>query len=189
MIRAVIQRFIVRLDRSSHPTPHRVHQAQSLPALAQLGIELDGTQTRRLGRVVPDSRVAVHVRALGVGVRQTGPGEGVIGVEGDGLLERPDRLLVLLGTIAPVGLPAFDVEVVGGKTPRRDRRDAIHLLRCQRGGQSCRDVARDLGLDGQDIGRHELAVERLGPQMRIGRGVDQLSRDANRVASSPRSAL
>jgi hypothetical protein len=42
-----------------------------------------------------------------------------------------------------------------------------------------RNPARDLVLQGEQIAR--LAIEPLGPQMRIGRGIDQLGVDADRL--------
>ena len=46
-----------------------------------------------------------------------------------------------------------------------------------------RDPARDLVLQDEQIAR--VAVEPLGPQMRVGRGVDQLGTDADLIARSP----
>jgi hypothetical protein len=45
------------------------------------------------------------------------------------------------------------------------------------------EAARDLVLQGEQIAR--VAIEPLGPKMRIGCGIDQLGADADPVARSP----
>ncbi len=56
-----------------------------------------------------------------------------------------------------------------------------------RPGRVADDGGGDLVLDGEDVG--ELAVVALGPDVAVGRGVDQLDGDAHPVAGLAHAAL
>jgi hypothetical protein len=86
---------------------------------------------------------------------------------------------------AGVAAPA-QVEVVRLQVRGRLGRDRRLLLRREGHPQGLGDVARDLVLHREDVGH--LAVVALGPEERVGRGVEELGGDAEATAAAPDAA-
>ena len=74
------------------------------------------------------------------------------------------------------------LEVAGGVLP-----DARALVGRQLGLERRRDLERHVALDREDVG--ELAVVRLGPDVAVGLGIDQLRHHPHPVTSPPHAPL
>ena len=118
-------------------------------------------------------------------VRQGHPdvGHRIPGIGRDRLPEVVDALLDRVLGVSTVAVPSLEIELIGlhvvGRFPSYPRLLRRRKLRAQRGG----DLQGDIHLDREDVG--ELPVVRLGPQVPVGRCIDELGDDAHSVPRAP----
>ncbi len=125
-------------------------------------------------------------------VRQAGVGRGEARVGRDRLPEQPGRVLQPFpgAALRPVvQVSAARIEVVSLEALRRARGQSHLDLRGERRPERRRDLARDVALDGEDVRGGQLGVVRLGPQVAIGAGVDQLDGHPHAIARPLNAAL
>ena len=171
------------------------------PALDVVGVvapgHLDGGAARgvRLGardRAAGPFEVDVRPR-LGVPGEDhcdTRPGVGELGIQLHRPLECRQREGVL--NACPPVLPRDPAGMVRGERvqiPGRDDRELARLVRAELGFERFRHAAGDLALDREHVLGGELRVVGLGPQVLVGRRVDELHVDPDLVAGPLHSAL
>ena len=129
---------------------------------------------------VVDPGLAEHAGLPGMGV-------GIVGVERQGAVEQKLRLGIVGRGRAVVQHLAGEHALVGHHVGGGLAVGALVGGGLDPAGQGGRDGGGDLVLDGEDVG--ELAVVALGPDVAVGRGVDQLDGDAHPVAGLAHAAL
>ncbi len=141
-----------------------------------------GLQRQRALRRAPSgvSGVDVHQPLVGLGDRQQRPRAGVLGIDLDGALAQPDGDLAMPRIAGRVVLPRHQVELVRFRIGRRALLDRLLLGRQQLQLQRLDDGFGDLVLQREDV--VQIPVEALGPEVAVGRAVDELRGDAHAVA-------
>ena len=160
--------------------------------LRELNFRQVGLQAHRIvQRVTRDRALRFGRLPPAVGLRREPrrirPRKGKRRIESDGVLEES-------GCFRPAAAVAFvkerhaaQIGVVGGRHRGRLQRDRLLFLRRHRRAQRGGDGDGDFALDAEDV--VELAVVDLGPQMPVGRSLDQLDVDAHRVAFALHAAF
>ena len=125
-----------------------------------------------------------------VGIRQTRVGEGVVRIEGDGLLEALDARSEAVGPPTVAQKPALQIKLVRLHhvgVAANERWSRLTGLPYELGAQMFDDLAGDLLLNREDVGH--FAIVALSPDLESVTDIDQLDRDPHAIIAHPHAAL